>query len=200
MPVVSSEHQSCCAALADMDGCHGGPHRRMGRAGEAQTFVACAICCHWPDLDRCRVRSSTSPRGAAPTRQRHTPWRNAPESRRKGIGVVGAHHPHIDALRLQSRFAAAQGQRLEPVAKTGVDDRVEVHDVEPRRGSEAEQLLVGAPRETITGDRSTATTAKPSSWKNALSCPVPAPTSSSRAPGARRPRNPATPPASTAPW
>ena len=35
---------------------------------------------------------------------------------------------------------------MEPVARTGVDP-VEVDDVEPRVGGEAEQLLVGASRE-----------------------------------------------------
>ena len=44
-------------------------------------------------------------------------------------------------------------------------------------------------RSTIAADRSAATTPKPSCWKYELSCPVPAPISSSRAPGASRSRN-----------
>jgi hypothetical protein len=41
----------------------------------------------------------------------------------------------------------------------------------------------------MAGERSAATTVKPSSWKYALSWPVPAPISSSRAPGASLSRN-----------
>src|SRR6185312_1856149 len=44
------------------------------------------------------------------------------------------------------RIRTAQRQRLEPVAVADVDS-VEVHDIEPRFSGEAEQLLVGAPRE-----------------------------------------------------